>query len=109
MRERRKHERWDGRILIDLEDPGDAPFEAVGLNMSLGGLCLIFPDAPSPVVGAEYNVSFHLPGLADTVENVIVIRWVDTIRSNLCGAAFIHGLRAIEVYTLNKLLALEEG
>ena len=109
MSERRKHERWDGNILIDLEDPSGLIFEAVGLNLSSGGLCLIFPDAPAPCVAAEYNISFQLPTLTAKVENVIEIRWVDTIRTKLCGAAFIHGLRAIEVYTLQELLALERG
>lgn len=94
-------------MLIDLEDESGIIFEAVGLNFSAGGLCLIFPDAPSPSVGAEFNVSFQLPTLTDRVHNVIQIRWVDAIRTKLCGAAFLQGLRAIEVYTLNELIALD--
>jgi hypothetical protein len=108
MVERRRHRRWDGRVLVDLEDPSGIIFEAVGLNLSTGGMCLIFPDAPSPQVGAEYNVSFALPQLAERIENVIEIRWVDAVRTKLCGVAFVHGLRAKEVYTLNNLIALDQ-
>lgn len=107
MIERRRHGRWDGRVLVDLEDPSGIIFEAVGLNFSAGGLCLIFPDAPTPRVGAEFDVSFQLPTLPDRVRSVIQIRWVDAIRTKLCGAAFLQGLRAIEVYTLNELIKLD--
>ena len=107
MSERRQHGRWDGRVLIDLEDPSGIIFEAVGLNVSAGGLCLIFPDAPTPHVGAEYDVSFQLPTLSGRVRNIIEIRWVDRTRTKLCGAAFLQGLRAFEVYTLNELIKLD--
>lgn len=109
MSERRKHSRWEGRVLVDLEDPSGIIFEAVGLNIGAGGMCLIFPDAPSPTVGAEYDVSFQLPTLDDRVHNAIEVRWVDPVRTKLCGAAFLEGLRAVEIYTLNELLKLDRG
>jgi hypothetical protein len=105
--ERRQHGRWDGRILVDLGDPSGLIFEAVALNVSAGGMCLIFPDAPTPRVGAEYDVSFQLPTLPEKVHNAIEVRWIDSVRTKICGVTFVQGLRAIEVYTLNELIKLD--
>lgn len=107
MSERRQHPRWDGHLLIDLEDQSGLIFEAVGLNISFGGLCMIFPDAPVPSVGAVYGVTLRLPNLTKPIENAIEIRWVDRVRTKLCGAAFIRGLRAREVYYLQELIRLD--
>ena len=107
--DRRQRGRWDGRVSIDLEDPSGIIFEAVGLNISTGGLCLIFPAAPAPTVGAIYGVSFRLPTLKEPVVNTIAVRWIDILRAQICGAAFLKGLRAREVFTLNELLALDRN
>lgn len=109
VKERRKHGRWEGRVLVDLEDGSGIIFEAVALNVSIGGMCLIFPEAPAPEVGAVYGVSFRLPMLKTVVQNAIEICWVDRVRTKLCGATFVHGLRAAEAYTLKELLKLDEG
>jgi len=102
--ERRQHPRWDGNLNVHLTDPSGLIVEAVGLNVSMGGLCLIFPHATTPQVDQVYAVSFKLPNLADLVENEVRICWIDTIRDRLCGGAFIQGLRAREVVALQELL-----
>jgi len=109
MSERRQHPRWDGHLLVDLEDHSGLIFEAVGLNISTGGLCMIFPDAPAPAHGAVYGVTLRLPNLVEPIENAVEIRWVDRVRTKLCGAAFIRGLRAREVYCLQELLSLDKS
>ena len=94
--------------MVDLEDSSGIIFEAVGLNISPGGMCLIFPDAPAPAVGQTYGVAFLLPTLSTKVVNEIEVRWIDRVRSKLCGGVFVHGLRAREVYTIQELLKLDE-
>lgn len=106
--ERRKHDRWDGHILVDLEDPSGLIFESVGMNLSIGGMCLVFPDAPAPHVGAQYKITFRLSNLDAPIENTIEVRWVDAVRTKICGVAFLDGLRAIEVYALNELISLAQ-
>lgn len=109
MADRRQHPRWEGHILIDLEDHSGLIFEAVGLNISMGGLCMIFPDAPPPHYGAVYGISFILPTLTERVENAVEIRWVDRVRTKLCGGTFVRGLRAREVYAINELIKLDKS
>lgn len=104
--ERRKDHRWDGRLLVDIEDDSELVFEVVGLNLSLGGMCMIFPDAPPPKVGSLYRVSFRLPTLVVPLDNEVKVCWIDTIRTKLCGVSFIHGFRAREVYAWNELISL---
>lgn len=105
MSERREHARWEGHFLVELEgDPEHRSFEAVGLNVSTGGLCLIFPDEPAPQVGDVYGVIFRLPNMNEDVENAVVIRWVDRERSKVCGGAFVRGLRAREAHAIGELL-----
>lgn len=103
MSERRQYPRWEGPLLVDLEDSSGFIFEAVGLNLSTGGLCLIFPDIPNPLVGAIYGVSFQIPGMTHRAQNRIEIRWVDRIRTKICGVSFVQGLRAQEVYAIHEL------
>lgn len=107
VNERRKQPRWEGNILVELEDPSGILFEVVGLNVSTGGLCMIFPDAPEPLVGAVYSVRFRLPNMNEPIDNAVEIRWIDGVRKKLCGGAFVRGMRAREVYSLGKLIELE--
>jgi len=107
MEERRAYLRWDGHLLVDLEDTSGIIFEAVGLNIGPGGMCLIFPDAPPPYVGASYGVSFQLPTLNEKIKNAVEVRWVDRVRQKLCGCTFIRGLRAREVYAIQELIKLD--
>ena len=104
MTERRKYTRWEGHFLVELEAGGNTlSFEAVGMNISSGGMCLVFPDTPPPVVGDCYGVTLRLPNLNEDIENAIIIRWVDAERSKMCGGAFVRGLRAREVHAINEL------
>lgn len=90
--------------MVDLEDPSGLIFEAVALNVSVGGMCMLFPMTPT--VGSRYGVVLELPKLSSPVVNEIEVRWTDPVRAKICGVVFLKGLRAIEVYTLNELMAV---
>ena len=75
--------------------------QATGVNVSTGGMRLIFDPELTPTYHEQYTLEFTLPGVDEPTVVKGIVRWVDRIRTNECGVAFTTGLRAIEVWALN--------
>jgi hypothetical protein len=59
-------------------------------------------EGPSEV-GEGMKVRFRLRGLVDAIEADAVVRWQDRLDPRVCGIQFTTGLRAKEVWAINRL------
>ncbi len=105
MDERRRATRHALQLPIVLTDSGE-DFPAHLVNLSTGGLMVDFGPREARV-GQELELRFDMPGLEDSVTAGVVVRWVDSIRTELAGLEFTTGLRAAEVYAINALARAE--
>jgi c-di-GMP-binding flagellar brake protein YcgR len=71
-------------------------------DISTGGMKLRFESA-QPTVGARLGLRLALPELEGPIEVEGVVRWVNRIAGNVCGVQFTTGLRAREVWAINRL------
>lgn len=101
MDERRRAYRHSLQLPVELTLRGDA-LEADILNVSTGGLMIDFKGR-EPRVGDELEARFSLPGLEERITAGVIVRWVDSIRTEIAGVEFTTGLRAREVYAITQL------
>lgn len=100
--DRRDNQRFEVEVIVQIHRDGgvvDWPSE----DISAGGMRLRVVDEP-PKIGERLKVSFRLPLLAAPIEAEGEVRWVD--RSGVptvCGIQFSTGLRAREVWAINRL------
>ena len=96
--ERRDNQRFEVEVVVQIHrDNGtvDWPSE----DISAGGMRLrVVGDAPK--VGERLKLSFRLPLLAAPIEAEGEVRWVTP---TVCGVQFSTGLRAREVWAINRL------
>jgi hypothetical protein len=96
--ERRDNQRYDVEVVVQIKRAGgtlDWPSE----DISAGGMRLrVIGEAPK--VGERLELSFRLPLLAAPIEAMGEVRWVTP---TLCGIQFSTGLRAREVWAINRL------
>ncbi|NVB39907.1 PilZ domain-containing protein [Pseudenhygromyxa sp. WMMC2535] len=101
--ERRDNQRFDLEVVVHVERNGTVavwPSE----DVSAGGMRLRVDDESQvPKVGERFALSFTLPLLADPVKAEGEVRWVDKGAPNICGIQFTTGLRAREVWAINRL------
>jgi hypothetical protein len=87
-----------------LTDESGLIFEGLVLDISSGGLGLLFPDNHLPTWKDKYKVELELPGLKQPLINNVEVRWVDIIRPRICGTAFLSGIHPLEVIAIQDLL-----
>ena len=96
--ERRISERFDLELVVEvmLEDQR---YSVKAMDISTGGMCLVTNEqilSPSTTL----ELAFKLPALPDPIQVQAVVRWCS---DDLCGVQFIVGLRAREVWAINRL------
>ena len=99
--DRRDNQRFDVEVVVQIhlaEGTVDWPSE----DISAGGMRLRVAGEP-PKIGERLKVSFRLPLLAAPIEAEGEVRWVDRGTPTVCGIQFSTGLRAREVWAINRL------
>jgi c-di-GMP-binding flagellar brake protein YcgR len=101
--ERRDNQRFDYEVLVQVTR-GELSFQCTSEDVSTGGMRLRL-EGPPPRVGERLRVEFKLPLLADPIRAEAEVRWIDRSSSASCGVQFMTGLRAREVWAINRLHA----
>lgn len=99
--ERRDNQRFEVEVVVKIHREGGAvdwPSE----DISAGGMRLRVEGDP-PKIGERLKLSFRLPLLAAAIEAEGEVRWVDRGTPTVCGIQFSTGLRAREVWAINRL------
>lgn len=99
--ERRDNQRFDYDVIVQVTR-GDLTFRCSSEDVSTGGMRLRLEGAP-PRVGERLRVEFKLPLLHDAIRAEAEVRWIDRSSSASCGVQFMTGLRAREVWAINRL------
>ena len=102
MSERRQNQRYALQLSVELKLQGQT-IACSSADLSIGGLRLELPEPLRVAVGDTVNVSFRLPALDGAVAAPAVVRWVDRVDDRMCGLQFTAGLRAREVWAINRL------
>ena len=98
--ERRRSERHPYEVRVEIELDGEDGV-ATRANVSSGGMGLAMPfEVP---VGELLHLRFRLPELDDVVEAEAIVRWRDRVDPRTCGVQFTAGLRAREVWAIERL------
>lgn len=100
--ERRDNQRFDLEVVVHIERNGEVnvwPSE----DVSAGGMRLRVDEGDPPNIGERFPLSFALPLLAEPVKAQGEVRWVDKGSPTICGIQFTTGLRAREVWAINRL------
>ncbi len=103
MSDNRQHERHDVKVDVQvvLEDHS---FEASSRDLSIGGMRLeLGEDAPMMRTGMLLEVAFRLPQLDNEIRVPARVRWVDRIDARVGGVQFLRGLRAVEVWAIDRM------
>lgn len=99
--ERRDNQRFDLEVVVQVKR-GDETQQWPSDDVSAGGMRLrVAGEAPK--VGERFELSFRLPLLAAPVEATGQVRWVVPGAPTVCGIQFTTGLRAREVWAINRL------
>ncbi|MFO7564569.1 MAG: PilZ domain-containing protein [Enhygromyxa sp.] len=99
--DRRDNQRFEVEVVVQIHHESgvvDWPSE----DISAGGMRLRVVGDP-PKIGERLKVSFRLPLLAAPIEAEGEVRWVDRGSPAVCGIQFSTGLRAREVWAINRL------
>ncbi len=81
---------------------GEHTHSAVALDISTSGMRLEISGAMLGP-GDRVMLVFSLPELDEKVEAQASVCWVDRVRGEICGVQFSPGLRAREVWAINRL------
>ena len=101
MDERRSSTRHGHAVDIDVRR-GEEIMAGASVDVSAGGMRLSVEGELSS--GEQVGLKFELPGLDAPIEVEAVVRWVDRIDPHICGVQFREGLRAKEVWAINRLI-----
>lgn len=99
--ERRDNQRFEVEVVVRVF-MGDTVVDWPSEDISAGGMRLRV-DAQVPKIGERLKVSFKLPLLAAPIEAEGEVRWVDRSTPPTIGIQFSTGLRAREVWAINRL------
>jgi hypothetical protein len=99
--ERRQSVRHGFQTALALVRNGE-PGRGEARDISAGGLRLRVEGAPL-VAGETFDVTFSLPDLKEPVTAECEVRWVDRIDTRSGGVGFRQGLRAREVWAIERL------
>lgn len=102
--ERRDNQRFQVEVVVQVQRAGspDAALDWPSEDISAGGMRLrVVGDTPK--IGERLKLSFRLPLLAGPIEAEGEVRWVDRGTPAVCGIQFSTGLRAREVWAINRL------
>lgn len=97
--EQRATERYDLEVQVQVDRVGSFDSWATE-DVSAGGMRLKADTGTPPRVGERFEVEFRLPLLPDPVRARGEVRWVN---EGVCGVQFTTGLRAREVWAINRL------
>ncbi|KIG13056.1 hypothetical protein DB30_00593 [Enhygromyxa salina] len=99
--DRRDNQRFDVVVVVRIFI-GDKVEDWPSEDISAGGMRLRVEGEP-PKLGSRLKVSFKLPLLAAPIEAEGEVRWVDRGTPTVLGIQFSTGLRAREVWAINRL------
>jgi len=99
--ERRDNQRFEVVVIVRVF-MGDTVVDWPSEDISAGGMRLRV-EGDAPKIGSRLKVSFKLPLLAAPIEAEGEVRWVDGSTPPTCGIQFSTGLRAREVWAINRL------
>ena len=99
--DRRDNQRFEVEVYVRIHT-GDTWSDWPSEDISAGGMSLRIEGDP-PKIGERLKVSFKLPLLAAPIEAEGEVRWVDRGSPSVCGIQFSTGLRAREVWAINRL------
>lgn len=102
MSERRENLRYAVQMAVEIDFNGQH-ITCSAADVSIGGIKLELAEALPIAVGDSVGVTFRLPALEDAVAAPAVVRWVDRVDERVFGVQFITGLRAREVWAINRL------
>lgn len=102
-KDKRKAERYDLEVVVHVDRAGvDMVWPSE--DVSAGGMRLrIEVESDVPPVGERFSLYFSLPLLSEPVRAQGEVRWVDAGSPTICGIQFTTGLRAREVWAINRL------
>ncbi len=96
---RRSDPRYDRRVDVEIISDGQQ-IQAVSQNLSLGGM---FVETTELLVEeTPVRVRFHIPTQPEPVEVAGEVRWVYRAEKGSGMGIRFHGLRAREVWALNR-------
>ena len=103
MTDNRQHERHE--LSIDVEvTSGDQSLAGSSKDISIGGMKLEMPRDTDPLrPGMRLEVAFRLPELRDEIRVPALVRWTDRIDPHIGGVQFLRGLRAREVWAIDRM------
>lgn len=99
--DRRDNQRFDYEVLVQVTR-GDTTVQCSSEDISTGGMRMRV-DGLILKVGEKLRLSFKLPLLADPIMTEAEVRWIDRTTGTMCGLQFTTGLRAREVWAINRL------
>lgn len=86
----------------------DWTVDALVKDIGTGGVCLVFGESTSIVVGERVQLEFRLPTLPTPTRIAAVARWIGGPDRVMAGFQFIDGLRAQEAWAINALGAMTD-
>lgn len=106
--EQRANPRIDAKLeLVVIVEGQDVVCET--LNLSLGGAKIRLALDPPPAIGAQLDIRFAIPELAEPIRAQAQVRWVDPGAVCVVGLQFSMGFRAKETWALSRFLEAKQG
>jgi len=103
MNDNRQHERHDVSVKVEVVID-DHRFEGSSQDLSIGGMRVeLSDDAPMLRPGMRFEVAFRLPQLDNEIRVPATVRWVDRVDGRVGGVQFLRGLRAVEVWAIDRM------
>lgn len=103
MTDNRQHERHDVNVDVQVVLDDDS-FAGSTRDLSIGGMRLeMGADGPTMSTGMLIEVAFRLPQLDNEIRVPARVRWVDRVDSRVGGLQFLRGLRAVEVWAIDRM------
>lgn len=101
---RRTDPRYDRRIDVEIIADGRSQVLATR-NLSLGGLYVVAPAADALPVATRVTVRFSVPTQPEPIDVSGEVRWVEKNGDETGVGIRFHGLRARDVWALNRFFA----
>lgn len=103
MSENRQHERHqislEVQVLIE-----ERTYVAQSRDLSIGGMRVELDDsAPMLRTGMRVEVAFRIPELPNEIRVPAAVRWTDRVDDRMGGIQFLRGLRAFEVWAIERM------
>lgn len=101
--DRRQDQRIDVELAVELR-LAERVIAGRAEDVSIGGMCVLIEASDvSVLAGERFDASFRLPDLADALTVAVEVRWVDRVNPRRFGVRFAQGLRASQVWAIERL------